>query len=117
MKVEWDSKIGPASVVGALGIAIQVIVVVWMGSSIYTKLTDKIENQGIKIDEIDKGSRQRFASVRTALATYQTNESAAGERVGRLETALSYVSEQIRRVEARLDGATPPAPALPPPGK
>lgn len=116
MKLEWEGKIGPAAVLTVVGMVVQAAVVVWVGATIYTKTIDKIEAQGSKIEEVDKGSTDRFQAVYTSLAKTRDAQQVADQRLSRVETAISYISSQVQRVEAKLDGNNP-APALPPPPK
>lgn len=114
MNIQWEGKVGPAAIIGVLGMIVQAGVVVWVGATIYTKTVDKIEAQGGKIEEVAKGSDTRFQTVYTSLAKTRDAQQQADQRLGRVETAMSYISAQVQRVEAKLDGG-PPAPALPPP--
>jgi len=108
MKIEWDTKIGPASIVGAVGIIIQAVVVVWVGSSVYTKTVDKIDAQSLKIDEVEKGSNKRFELVHSAIDKSQSGLSAQNDRMTRVESAIGFIGDQMKWVVTRLDGATPP---------
>ena len=115
MQFEWDAKIGPATIAAIIGAIAVVAVDIWTASANYRGLTDKIEDQGSKIEQVARGSDRRFETVRNALTQAQTNQTQTADRVSRLETALSYISSQVQRVEAKLNGASPPAPAIPPP--
>ena len=116
MKFEWEPKVGPAAVLTVVGMLVQAGVVVWVGATIYTKTVDKIEQQGSKIEEVAKGSDNRFQSVYLSLSKTRDAQTTADQRLSRVETAITYISNQIMRVEAKLDGG-PPAPALSSPPK
>lgn len=113
-KIEWNGQIGPAAIIGILGPIATVAVFIWTASGIYTKIIDKIEAQGTKIEQVATGSDKRFETVYTALAKSQNDQSSADQRMGRVETAIVYVSQQVQRVEARLDGSVPTAPPVAP---
>jgi hypothetical protein len=112
MKIEWNGQIGPAAILGIIGPIVTTVTVIWMASGVYTKIVDRIDAQGTKIEEVAKGSDQRFETVHNALARTQTEQSNSDQRMGRVETALVYVSQQVQRVEARLNGTSPTAPAI-----
>lgn len=112
MKIEWNGQIGPAAILGIIGPIATAATVIWMASGNYTKIVDKIEAQGTKIEQVAAGSDKRFETVHTALAKTQADQSSAEQRMGRVETAIVYVSQQVQRVEARLDGSVPAAPPV-----
>lgn len=104
MHIQWETKVGPASIIGALGIIIQVIVVIWVGATIYTKTTDKIEAQSAKIDEVAKGSDRRFQTVRNSMASALTTQAATADRVSRVETAVGFIKDQVQQLVSKVDG-------------
>ena len=101
--MKWNLEFGPASVIGAVGTLVQVGVVIWVASSIYTGLTNKIEQQGAKIELVEKGSDKRFETVYGAIKETKANQVDSISRVSRLETAIKYIGDQIGRLEAKLD--------------
>ena len=115
MQVQWEAKVGPAAVIGALGIVVQAIVVIWVGASVYTKTTDKIQQQSEQISEYRDDSNKRFQLVGSAIKETKQAQVQALTDVSIVKTSIAYLSDQIRRVEARLDGGVPPAPAIQPP--
>jgi len=114
MGIQWDGRIGMAAVLGVIGPIVTTVTVIWVASGVYTKIIDKIDAQGSKIEEVAKGSDTRFQSVYSAFSNTRDAQQQADQRLSRVETAISYISSQVQRVEAKLDGG-PPAPALPPP--
>ena len=109
MKIEWEGKLGPAFLTGIS----QIIVMLVGGAIVWTQLQDKVEITSKNVESV----RTAVGNLKTSLAASQTDRAAQSERLGRVETAISYISGQIQRVEARFDGSTPTAPALPPPPK
>jgi hypothetical protein len=101
--MKWNLEFGPASVIGFFSMLIQIGVVVWVASSVYTGLTNKIEAQGTKIEQVEKGSDKRFETVYGALKESKSNQVDAISRVSSLETAIRYIGTQIERVQAKLD--------------
>ena len=111
MKLEWDGHVGPASIVGALGIVIQAGVVVWAISAFKTNVDNhfavvdtKFTEQTQHVQKIAEGSNKRFETVHVALAAAQNNQAALAERAGKIETAIGYVTTQVQQLVSRLDG-------------
>ena len=104
MHIQWDQKVGPATIAAIVG-AIGVIASnVWIASSTYRGLTDKIETQGSKIEEVNTASKNRFSTVRTAIDQSKNNQVEIGNRMTKLETGLSYIADQTKYLVQRLDG-------------
>ena len=97
-------EVGLASILTVLGAFVQIGIVIWVMSSNYTGVTNKIEAQGAKIDRVATGSRERFEKVNTALDKYQTEQKAAGERMTKVETTLGFIGNVVQRLEVRMDG-------------
>jgi negative regulator of sigma E activity len=112
MKIDWDTRVGPATVAAILSAAGVIGVNLWTASSNYRGLADKLEEQGAKIEQVAKGSDTRFQTVYNSLGKTRDSQQLADQRLGRVETAISYISSQVQRVEAKLDGSSPPAPAI-----
>jgi len=95
----WDFKIGPAAVLTFISMVVQVVVVVWVGSSIYTGLTNRVDYQSNKIADVEKGADKRFETVVTSIKESRTKQDETIQRVTKLETALTFIGESIHRVE------------------
>ena len=115
MKVEWEGKIGPAAVLTVLAFAANIGVYIWITSAFVTKVTSKVDEQGAQIKEYRADSDKRFALVGQAIKETREAQAQAVSDVTSVKTAVAYISEQVRRVESRLDGTTPPAPSIQPP--
>ena len=115
MQFEWDGKIGPASVLTVAAILINIVVFTWGGSAFVTRVTSKVDAQGERFEELKKDSDRRFQIVRDAIKETRSAQTQAVSDVTGVKTAISYISEQIKRVEQRLDGSVPAAPAIQPP--
>ena len=121
--MKFDATIGPASILTVLGALGQAAVVVWMISAFQTKTIDKFDAVDThfttltdQVSKVATSSNKRFETVHTELASAKNAQSDENSRIGKVETAISYISNQIMRVEAKLDGG-PPTPALPTPTK
>lgn len=95
----WDFKVGPAAVLTFISMVVQVVVVVWVGSSIYTGLTNKVDYQSSKIADVEKGSDKRFETVVSSIKDARTKQDETIQRVTKLEAALTFIGESIHRVE------------------
>ena len=111
MKLEWDGKLGPASVIGGLGILVQAGVIVWTISAFKTNVDNhfaqvdtKFSEQTQHVEKIAQGSNDRFKEVHVALAAAQNDQTAIVERTGKIETAIGYVTTQVQQLVSRLDG-------------
>lgn len=114
MQIQWETKFGPATIaaiLGALGVAGTNI---WIASSNYRGLSDKLDQVSSRTEEVAKGSDTRFQTVYQSLGKTRDSQQVADQRLSRVETAIAYISSQVQRVEAKLDSG-PPAPALQPP--
>ena len=95
MQLEWDGKIGPASIVGIVG-SLSVLVtlgIVWGKTT--TKL-EAVETRAIEahttITEVAKEASKRDQRV-----------AAQAERLGKIETSIQFVVPALQRIEAKLD--------------
>ena len=111
MKLEWDGKLGPASVIGGLGILVQAGVIVWTISAFKTNVDNhfaqvdtKFSEQTQHVEKIAEGSNKRFETVHTALAAAQSNQAVLAERSSKIETAVGYITTQMQQLVNRLDG-------------
>ena len=111
MKLEWDGKLGPASVIGGLGILVQAGVIVWTISAFKTNVDNhfaqvdtKFSEQTEHVAKIAEGSNKRFETVHVALAAAQNNQANLAERAGKIETALGYIKDQVTQIVSRIDG-------------
>ena len=115
MQLQWDGRVGPAAILTAIGIAANIAVFVWVGSAFVTKVTSKVDAQADQIKEYREDSNKRFEMVGSAIRETRDAQSQAVSDVSSVKTAIAYISEQLHRVEARLDGSSLPAPSIPPP--
>lgn len=114
--LKFDSTIGPAAVVAVIGTAGIIATNIWIASSNYRGLSDKLDQVSSRTEDVAKGSDTRFQTVYQSLAKTRDAQTLADQRLSRVETAIVYISSQVQRVEAKLDGG-PPAPALSAPPK
>jgi hypothetical protein len=102
VQIQWENKIGMASVIGAGGILIQAVVVIWATASIYTGITNKIEHQGEKIDLIEKGSDKRFEVIRDGIKTAQAHEAVIDNRLTVMETTVGFIKDSVQKIESKI---------------
>lgn len=102
MQIQWENKIGMASVIGAAGIVVQFVVVIYAATSIYNGITNKIEHQGEKIELIEKGSDKRFEVVREGIKTAQAHEAAIDNRLTVMETTVGFIKDSVQKIESKI---------------
>ena len=95
MNLEWDGKIGPASIVSLIG-ALSVLVTLGI---VWGTTTSRIDAAANKADEVKtttlelaKGSTLRDQRV-----------AAQAERLGKIETSVQFIVPALQRIEAKLD--------------
>lgn len=83
--IQWDGTIGPASLIGLLGsLSVLVSIGVMWGT-----MATKQESIQSTILGLERTARARDDHV-----------SAQGERLGKVETSVSYISSAISRIES-----------------
>jgi hypothetical protein len=83
--IQWDGTIGPASIVGVIGsLSVLVSVGVMWGT-----MATKQESIQSTVLGLERTARNRDEHV-----------SAQGERLGKVETSVSYISSAISRIES-----------------
>ena len=99
MKLEWDGKVGPASIIGVVG---SLSVLVTLGV-VWGQTTAKLDTVAAKAAdaheatvEIAKDSTKRDQRV-----------AAQSERLGKIETSVQFIVPTLQRIEAKLDSAKP----------
>ena len=104
LQFQWNGQIGPAAIIG-IG---QLIALCVGGAVVWTQLTDKVDGIDSKVGYVQKA----VGTLHTELATSQVDRASQSERLGRVEVAIGFVTEQIRNFQARFDSAGhPTAPA------
>ena len=89
MNMQWDAKIGPASIIGILGFA-GTIASIWFG---------------LKADV--STALQNSTEARRVAHSLSQKADDHGIRLGKLETANDFVVPALQRIEQKLDRATP----------
>lgn len=98
-------EVGLGTISAIVGALAQIAIVIWVMSSNYTGLSNKIEAQGSKIDRVATGSKDRFEKVNSALDKYQVQQNTANDRMTKVETTLGFIGNVVQRLEVRMDGA------------
>ena len=111
MKLEWDGKLGPAAVIGAVGMLVQAGVVVWAISAFKTNVDNhfasvdgKFVEQATAIKKVDDGSNERFRTVHTAIANAQQGQVDLSQKVVKVDTLVGTIYTQVQQLVTRLDG-------------
>ena len=106
MDLKWNGEIGPAAIIG-LGGTLSVLVSLGI---IYGKMDSKLDTAATTATE-----------AKSAAIINQHDTAAQAERLGRVETAVTFLVPTIQRIEARLEkpafNGWPPAttaPEIPP---
>ena len=93
MDLQWDPKIGPATIVGLLG-SFGILIA---GGIAWGSLTAKVES----VSEVKATVEQmnRHAVNRDQKVAEQA------ERIGKIETSVGFIVPALTRIEAKLDSA------------
>ena len=90
--VQWDMKIGPASIIGVIQIIGMIaglgVLYGTMSGQITTAATNAIEAKAA-IKDAEKKSEKRDEKVATQ-----------SEKIGKIETAVQYMGVQLQRIES-----------------
>ena len=87
-QIEWDPKVGPASLIGLIGFAATLISLGVIWGSATTKLD----------------AAAAAATDAKTVATDAKNTAGQQEsRIGKIETAVGFIVPTINRIEAKLD--------------
>ena len=107
MKLEWEGKVGPASILAVF----QIIGLAVGGAIVWTQLSDKVSDTSTKVEHVQATASE----LRTALAASQTDRAAQSERLGRVEVAMTFLSDSIKRFSNKFDtGGNPSTPTAAP---
>ena len=92
MNVEWDGKVGPASIIGVLGFA-ATIATVWFGlkADVTTALSNSTEAKQA-IAHVAEKSNERDKIIGDHSVS-----------LGQIQTSLGYMGPALQRIEQKLD--------------
>ena len=93
--MRWDAKIGPASIIGV----VQLIAMIAGLGALYGTLSGKLDAAATNAIEA------KTAVSNTAKEAQHRDEKVAAqnERIGKIETSVSFIVPAIQRIEAKLD--------------
>lgn len=91
--MQWDSKIGPATIVGIA----QLLLILIGGVVTVTQLQSSIETEKLQVTEL-----------KNVVTTLQAAQASGTERVGRLETSIGFLNTSVNRIETKIDEKTSP---------
>jgi uncharacterized protein HemX len=86
--MQWDSKVGPATIVGA----IQLLIVLIGGIFVFAQVQNNTEN-----------SKLAVAELKNVVNSIQMAQSINAERVGKLETSIGFIANSVQRLEQKID--------------
>jgi len=95
MKLEWDGHVGPATIVSVLG-SLGVLVMMGMAWSSQAAKTDAAAL-------IASEARTAAKEVADQSARRDIRVSAQAERLGKIETSVSFIVPALQRIESKLD--------------
>jgi septal ring factor EnvC (AmiA/AmiB activator) len=87
MKFEWDNKIGPASIVGVIGIIATLLGVGAMYGTMQSNLS---------------ATAEKTSEVHAAVKELKSESAVRDQRVSKVETAIEFVRDTVNRIDARL---------------
>lgn len=86
--VQWDNKIGMATVVGC----VQIVVVIACVVLAFGSVRDAVENSKVAVTEL-----------KNVVQTIQTASQQASERITRVEERTDAVAKSLDRIERKVD--------------
>lgn len=102
--IQWEGKIGPATIMTVIAMIVQLVVFIWVGSSYVTSNANKVDSLGTKIEEYKKGSDERFTTVRGAIKDSRDAQATLTTKLTSVETTLSFLGQQFQYIQSRIDG-------------
>lgn len=99
MDLKWNGEIGPATIVGIVG---SLSVLVTLGI-VYGKMDSKLDTAATTATE-----------AKTAALMNQHDTSSQAERLGKVETAVTFIVPTLQRIEAKLERPAVPFNGWPP---
>ncbi len=95
MQLEWDGKVGPASIVSLVG-ALAVLVSIGI---VWGTATTRLDATAIKAEEA------KAAAVKVAEDSGKRDQrvAAQAERLGKIETSVGFIVPALQRIESKLD--------------
>lgn len=99
MDLKWNGEIGPASIIGVVG-SLSVLVSIGI---VYGRMDTKLDNTTTVAVE-----------AKASALMSQKAESDQSERLGRVETAVTFIVPTLQRIEAKLERPQVPFAGWPP---
>ena len=84
--MQWEGKIGPATVVGV----IQLLLILFGGIVTVSQMQNGIDNSKLAVSEL-----------KNVVSSIQVSQAINAERVGKLETSIGFIASSVQRLEER----------------
>lgn len=86
--VQWEGKIGPATVIGLA----QLLLILIGGLVTVSQMQNGIENSKLAVSEL-----------KNVVSSIQASQAINAERVGKLETSIGFIASSVQRLESKVD--------------
>ncbi len=97
--MEWDNKIGTASVVGV----VQLIALIAGLGALYGTLSGKLDAAATNAIEAKTATTQTADKIAHESVRRDEKIASQAERIGKIETSIQFVVPAIQRIEAKID--------------
>ena len=95
MNFQWDPKVGPAAIIGIImGLGTLVTVGIAWGS-----LKSDVQTSVVMATDAKNAARQ----IAERTSSRDTKVAEQSERIGRIETAVTFMVPALQRIEQKLD--------------
>ncbi len=99
-RVEWDNKVGPASIVGL----VQLVAMITGLGVLYGTLSGKLDAAATNAIEAKTATVITADKFAHESAKRDDKIASQAERIGKIETSIQFVLPALQRIEAKLDG-------------
>jgi hypothetical protein len=98
-RVEWDNKVGPASIVGI----VQLVAIIAGLGAMYGALSGKLDAAATNAIEAKTATTQTAEKIAKESTRRDEKIASQAERIGKIETSIQFVVPAIQRIEAKID--------------
>ncbi len=88
--LQWDGKVGPATLIGV----IQLLIIVIGGIVTVAQIQNGVQN-----------TKESVTELKNVVTTLQSAQSANSERTIKLEAAVTYIQDAVKRLESTASAA------------
>jgi hypothetical protein len=98
-RVEWDNKVGPASIVGI----VQLVAIIAGLGAMYGALSGKLDAAATNAIEAKTATTQTADKIAHESLRRDEKIASQAERIGKIETSIQFVVPALQRIESKLD--------------